>query len=134
MCPDRVRPGDWPVAGFGSAAPAHRRWGKLRFVYLCGIFSIASRVTATGMRHRMSMRVESWVVYLKTLHGTLGTPHAVCEQTAWDEMERVAPGHHKLIQSGIATEGEAERLARAQAVPRQSVGSNGGDRRIRILT
>jgi hypothetical protein len=30
-------------------------------------------------------------------------------------MERAQPGHHKLIQAGIANEGEAERLARGTA-------------------
>ena len=37
---------------------------------------------------------------------------AVCEQREWEEMERVRPGYHKLVQGGIASEGEAERLAR----------------------
>lgn len=60
----------------------------------------------------MSLKTESWVVYLKTLHGSLGTVRAVCEQVEWDALEASRPGHHQLIQSGIATEGEAERLAR----------------------
>ena len=53
----------------------------------------------------------SWVVYLMTLHN-LGGMKAVCEQREWDEMERVRPGYHTLIRSGIANEAEAEKLAR----------------------
>ena len=60
----------------------------------------------------MSKHVESWVVYLKTLYKQAEGMRAVCSQAEWDEMERLAPGHHKLIQSGIGSEGEAERLAR----------------------
>ena len=54
-----------------------------------------------------------WVVYQMTVHGkrmTGGT--AVCEQREWDAMERVHPGHHRLIRAGILNEAEAERLAR----------------------
>jgi hypothetical protein len=53
----------------------------------------------------------SWVVYLMTLHNLDGVK-AVCEQREWDEMERVRPGYHTLIRSGIANEAEAEKLAR----------------------
>jgi hypothetical protein len=54
-----------------------------------------------------------WVVYKMTIHGKLNGVNAVCEQGEWDEMERDRPGYHTLVQAGIATEGEAERLARA---------------------
>ena len=54
----------------------------------------------------------SWVVYRMTVPGKESGMNAVCEQSEWDEMERAQPGHHKLIQSGISHEGEAERLAR----------------------
>jgi hypothetical protein len=37
---------------------------------------------------------------------------AVCEQREWDRMQQAQPGYHKLIQCGIATEREAELLAR----------------------
>ena len=40
-------------------------------------------------------------------------PNAVCEQSEWEAMERDRPGLHTLIRSGIASEGEAERLARS---------------------
>jgi hypothetical protein len=48
-----------------------------------------------------------------TLHGKQGGVNAVCEQAEWDAMELSRPGYHQLIQSGIANEGEAERLARS---------------------
>jgi len=37
---------------------------------------------------------------------------AVCEQTEWDSMEQAKPGQYQLIQEGIASETEAELLAR----------------------
>ena len=36
----------------------------------------------------------------------------VCEQGEWDALELAQPGKHKLIRTSIASEGEAERLAR----------------------
>ncbi len=57
--------------------------------------------------------VISWVVYKMTLHGKPVGVNAVCEQAEWDAMELARPGYHHLIQSGIANEGEAERLARS---------------------
>jgi hypothetical protein len=53
----------------------------------------------------------TWVVYLRTVHNHGGF-HAVCEQSEWAQMELARPGYHTLIQSGITTEVEAERLAR----------------------
>ncbi len=60
----------------------------------------------------MSEPVELWVVYLMTLHKRPDGVRAVCRQHEWDAMEQARPGHHKLIQDGIATEREAELLAR----------------------
>ena len=54
-----------------------------------------------------------WVVYKMTLWGKAPGPNAVCEQAEWDEMERRRPGYHSLIRGGIASESEAERLARS---------------------
>ena len=62
-----------------------------------------------------------WVVYLMTMHGKEAPIRAICEQAEWDAMELARPGYHKLIQAGIANEGEAERLARGTSgdpVPR----------------
>jgi len=39
--------------------------------------------------------------------------HAVCEQREWEEMEQARPGQHTLIRKGIASEAEAEALARS---------------------
>jgi hypothetical protein len=38
--------------------------------------------------------------------------NVVCEQGEWDAMELARPSHYKLVRAGIATEAEAERLAR----------------------
>jgi hypothetical protein len=57
----------------------------------------------------------SWVVYKMTLHKNPEGVNAVCEQSEWDAMELARPGYHKLLQTGITNEGEAERLARGTA-------------------
>jgi hypothetical protein len=54
----------------------------------------------------------SWVVYLMTVHGRPNGRRAVCEQAEGDAMEGAQPGYHTLLVAGIATEGEAERVAR----------------------
>ena len=61
---------------------------------------------------RRIRQVESWVVYKMTIWGKPASPNAVCEQGEWDEMEQLQPGYHALIRAGIASEAEAERLAR----------------------
>ena len=57
-----------------------------------------------------------WVVYLMTLHGKKDGLNAVCEQGEWEAMELARPGYHRLVQAGIASEAEAERLARGGPV------------------
>jgi hypothetical protein len=64
------------------------------------------------MRAKNERRPLSWVVYRVMLKGNVAGPNAVCEQAEWEEMERRHPGAHTLLRSGIASEGEAERLAR----------------------
>lgn len=54
---------------------------------------------------------EAWVVYKMHLAGATG-PNAVCEQAEWEQMERINPGYHTLVRADIASEPEAERLAR----------------------
>jgi hypothetical protein len=47
-----------------------------------------------------------------TMHRQPNGLSAVCEQSEWDEMERVQPGYHTLVRAGILNEQEAESLAR----------------------
>ena len=64
-----------------------------------------------------------WVVYLMPVHKQAEPMNAVCSQDEWDAMERTRPGHHPLVQAGIASEREAELLARGtsgDSKPRQS--------------
>jgi hypothetical protein len=63
--------------------------------------------------------VSGWVIYRPQLSGGgPGGPLAVCEQEEWDAMESAEPGRHALLRSGIASEAEAESLARGmQAAP-----------------
>jgi hypothetical protein len=58
----------------------------------------------------------SWVVYKMTLHGKPLGVNAVCSQGEWEAMELARPGYHTLIRAGIASEGDAERLARDLAI------------------
>jgi hypothetical protein len=51
-----------------------------------------------------------------TVHGKPNGMSAVCEQEEWEAMERAQPGYHTLVLAGIASEGEAERLARSGPV------------------
>jgi hypothetical protein len=60
---------------------------------------------------KQRIQLAGWVVYKSHLAGAQG-PNAVCEQWEWDEMELAAPGRHTLIRQGIASEPEAERVAR----------------------
>jgi hypothetical protein len=55
---------------------------------------------------------EPWVVYRMTAPGVMAGSNAVCEQGEWEEMQRQQPGQRTLIKKGIASEAEAERLAR----------------------
>ena len=57
----------------------------------------------------------TWVVYQMTLRNraTQEAHNAVCEQSEWDAMESCRPGYHTLIRAEIASEVEAERLARS---------------------
>ena len=59
----------------------------------------------------MSKKNETWVVYLMTGKQTNGMK-AVCQESEWDAMEKAKPGEHQLIKRGIASETEAELLAR----------------------
>ncbi len=61
---------------------------------------------------RTTEKCLSWVVYRMEIHGKPITGNAVCEQGEWDAMERVNPGRRKLVQAGIASESDAETLAR----------------------
>jgi hypothetical protein len=53
-----------------------------------------------------------WVVYQTTVPGRPGAVTVVCSQREWDALERARPGHHTLVREGIASEAEAERVAR----------------------
>jgi len=77
-------------------------------MYTIALYAVAKWEVRMTRKQRMMV---AWVVYKMHLAGPCG-PNAVCEQAEWDEMERAQPGFHKLILAGIASEAEAERLAR----------------------
>jgi hypothetical protein len=60
----------------------------------------------------MQKAPQTWVVYLMTIHNKSEGQMAVCEQSEWDAMELQRPGYHKLLHANIASETEAELLAR----------------------
>ena len=64
------------------------------------------------MRH--TNESTSWVVYRVAAKGTRPAMTAVCDQHEWDAMEAATPGLNTLVRDGIASEGEAEQLARRQ--------------------
>jgi hypothetical protein len=53
----------------------------------------------------------AWVVYKSRLAGNHGS-NSVCDQAEWDALENANPGHQTLLRSGVASEAEAEKLAR----------------------
>ena len=57
-------------------------------------------------------RAESWVIYRLVVDGAVTGSTGVCAQDEWEAMERERPGGTFVVQSGIADEGVAERLAR----------------------
>ena len=57
-------------------------------------------------------KTVTWAVYLMTVPKRVEKIRAVCEQSEWEAMELARPGYHELIRGGIATEVEAETLAR----------------------
>jgi hypothetical protein len=61
---------------------------------------------------RTDHRPLRWVVYLVSVQGKPTGMGAVCEQGEWDVMEAANPGQHCLVRAGIASEAEAEALAR----------------------
>ena len=57
-------------------------------------------------------RAEGWVVYETPVKGRSDATRAVCGAAEWARMEADRPGFRTLVRSGMANEGEAERLAR----------------------
>jgi hypothetical protein len=69
----------------------------------------------------MSQVNVTWVVYQMVVGMKTCGINAVCEQNEWEEMQRTYPvGCHTLIQSGITSEGEAEKLARGTSGDRRT--------------
>ena len=75
---------------------------------------------------RKSGQVGPWVVYRMTLWRKHSAQNAVCEQSEWDAMELSQPGYHTLVREGIATESEAELLARGTSGDLQVRGRRNG--------
>ena len=73
------------------------------------------RLSSEDNQMRQREKSPSWVVYLMTLRGDHPPIMAVCMQSEWEAMERVHPGYHTLVQSGITDETEAEKLARGSS-------------------
>jgi len=61
------------------------------------------------------MSNATWVVYTIPMKDSPGGARAVCDQLEWVAMDAARPGFFTLVQGGIPSEGEAERLARGRA-------------------
>ena len=60
---------------------------------------------------RETENVEAWVVYEAVQGNDIGRK-SVCQQSEWEAIDSRHPGHNMLIQGGIMSETEAEKLAR----------------------
>ncbi len=67
-------------------------------------------------------KVEAWVVY-EAVKGTDAGRKWVCKQSEWEAIELRWPGVNKLIQRGITSETDAEKLARGTSGDVQKRGS-----------
>ena len=65
---------------------------------------------------RDAPQCDLWAVYVNNGGGRPDGPRVICRQSQWDQMERERPGRHTLVRDGIASEREAETLARAGLV------------------
>lgn len=63
---------------------------------------------------RKSEESVAWVVYRMSLQKNPHGGVAICGQEEWDQMQLAQPCSHILIQGGITSEVEAEKLARIQ--------------------
>ena len=79
--------------------------------------SSATIAVSGGKDRVMPKKTVTWVVYLMTIHKQTDRYKAVCEQSEWDAMELARPGYHHLVRGSIATEVEAEMLARRMSTP-----------------
>src|SRR5437867_246518 len=104
-----------PAAGSRAVGwhPARAAAGCAPLKIACCYNTLSRQETPTGREGTMD-NSTSWVVYVMTMHNAEGR-RAVCEQSEWEQMERDRPGYHTLVQSGITSEAEAEKLARGTA-------------------
>ncbi len=71
---------------------------------------------------RETDKVEAWVVY-EAVQGSDVGRKSVCQQSEWEAIDSRHPGHNKLIQAGITSETEAEKLARGTSGDAKKRGS-----------
>jgi hypothetical protein len=57
----------------------------------------------------------TWVVYRVTAPRKPCGASAVCERGEWEALELAQPGYYTLVRAGLASEAEAERVARGGA-------------------
>jgi hypothetical protein len=62
-------------------------------------------------------RPTGWVVYESAIHVRGRRLAVVCEQTEWDVLPPDIRRNYILVKDGIATEGEAELVARVHLPP-----------------
>ena len=71
-----------------------------------------ARLFLPGEEMRLNTTCVAWAVYRMTLSKKALGGNVVCEQREWEAIEAAKPGYHTLLHARVATEQEAERLAR----------------------
>ena len=59
--------------------------------------------------------VGEWAVYLMPVKGSPDGLRGVCLQEEWEALDRAKPGVFTLVQGHMASEGQAEQLARGKS-------------------
>jgi hypothetical protein len=75
------------------------------------VYTTAALALAKETWMREKEKVEHWVVYQAVQGAQLGI-RSVCKQSEWEALDSRQPGVNKLVQAGITSESEAEKLAR----------------------
>jgi hypothetical protein len=68
-----------------------------------------------------------WAVYQMTIRGNPSVVRVVCEQREWEQLDKTHPATYQLVRESIASETEAERLARepVTSMPTVLMAANG---------
>ena len=72
---------------------------------------LALRFSSRETEMRETEKIETWVVFEAVQGNDIGRK-SLCKQSDWEDIDSRHPGHNRLVQGGITSETEAEKLAR----------------------